>query len=53
MRTTMSKRNILGIWVAIFGLIAVVFGTLAYSSEDRYPMRSTHFEQSVIPPFRG
>jgi hypothetical protein len=49
----MSKRNILGVWVAIFGLIGVVFATLAYSSEDRYSTPSIQFEQGVIPPFRG
>jgi hypothetical protein len=34
-RTTlaMGKRNILAVWIAIFGLTALVFGTLAYSSE--------------------
>ena len=50
---TMSKRNIVGVWVAVFAFIAVVFGSLAYSSEDQYSMPSSQFEQGVVPPFRG
>ena len=49
----MSKRNILGVWAAIFGLVALVFAGLAYSSEVQDSMPSTQFEQGVIPPFRG
>jgi hypothetical protein len=37
----MSRRSIVGVWVAIFAFIAVVFGGLAYSSEDQYSMPSS------------
>jgi hypothetical protein len=49
----MSKRNILGVWVAVFAVIAMVSGSLASFSEDQYAVPSTQFEQGVIPPFRG
>jgi hypothetical protein len=50
---TMSRRSILGVWVAVFAFIALAFGSLAYFSEDQYEVPSTQFEQGVIPPFRG
>ena len=47
---TMSKRNILGVWVAVFAFIALVFGSFASFSEDQYAVPSTQFEQGVILP---
>ena len=49
----MSRRNILGVWIAVFAFIALVVGSLAYFSEDQYAVPSTQFERGVITPFRG
>ena len=47
----MSNTRLLGGWIAILAVLALILGGLAYSSQGAVP--SLQIEQAVIPPFRG
>jgi len=49
-RITMSRARIVGSWLAVVAVVAVVLGSLAYMSQG--PVPAIQIEDS-IPPFRG
>jgi hypothetical protein len=49
-RMTMSRVRIVGGWLAVLAVVAVVLGSLAYTSQG--PTPAIQIEDS-IPPFRG
>jgi hypothetical protein len=53
----MSKSGIIGTWVGIFALVAIVLGDLAHASRtDPSFVDTAHVSvrgNAVVPPFRG
>jgi hypothetical protein len=47
---TMSRARIVGGWLAVLAVVAVVLGSLAYASQG--PTPAIQIEDS-IPPYRG
>jgi hypothetical protein len=54
---SMSKSGIIGTWVGIFALVAIVLGELAHASKtDPSFVDTAHVSvrgNAIVPPFRG
>ena len=55
--TSMSKSGIIGTWVGIFALVAIVLGELEHASKtDPSFVDTAHVSvrgNAIVPPFRG
>jgi hypothetical protein len=47
----MSSTRIVGGWIAIFAVVALVLGSIVWSSQGELPY--IQIDQSLIPPFWG